>query len=88
MSFSNLGVVVMPPECEKYIDRMEFANGSSIDSPINTTIVTYNNKSVITFSSCIIERNLQKAVINRLSNDEVKLIIETNDLEVEHEKMS
>ena len=88
MSFSNLGVVVMPPECEKYIDRMEFANGSSIDSPINTTIVTYNNKSVITFSSCIIERNLQKAIINRLLNDEVKLIIETNDLEVEHEKMS
>lgn len=87
MSFSNLGLINLPSGCEKYIDRLEFANGASKSSPINCTAVSYNNKAVITFTSCIVERKFQSFVLKKLIDDGVQLIIETNDLEVEHEKM-
>ena len=87
MSFSNLGIVTMPQDCSKYIDRFEFANGVSKGTPINATAVTYNNLSIITFTSCIIERKFQSFVVQKLLKDNVNFIIETNDLEVEHEKM-
>ena len=87
MSFSNLGLVNLPNDCTKFIERLEFANGASKSSPINCTAISYNNSCVITFTSCIIERNFQLFVIKSLINDDVELVVETNDLEVEHEKM-
>ena len=87
MSFSNLGLVIMPDECSKHIDRFEFANGVSKETPINCTTVTYNDLCTISFTSCIIERKFQLFAIKKLMEDGVNLIIETNDLEVEHEKM-
>lgn len=87
MSFSNLGIVKFPQETEKYVDKIEFAMGASKACPINCTAVSYNDKTVITFTSCIIERKFQLLVLKKLISDDVKLVIETNDLEVEHEKM-
>lgn len=87
MSFSNLGIALFPPSCPNYIDRMEFAMGASSSSPINCTAITYNNKTIITMTTCIIERKFELFTIKKLKEDNVELIIETNDLEVEHEKM-
>ena len=66
----------------QYVERFDFANGASVKAPINAAVVSYNNKTVLTFASAIIERKLQKKVIDLLINDGVKLHIETNDLEV------
>lgn len=82
ISFSNLGVVEIPSEMIHYVERFDFANGASVKAPINAAVVSYNNKTVLTFASAIIERKLQKKVIDLLINDGVKLHIETNDLEV------
>lgn len=82
MSFSNLGLMEVPSEMIKYVERFDFANGASSKSPINASLVTYNNKTVLTFASAIIERNLQKKVIEFLLSDGVNLHVETNDLEV------
>ena len=87
MSFSNLGIVNMPLDCAKYIDHFEFANVSGKSSPINTTAITYNGITVISFTTCVIERKFEHTMIQQLLKDDVKLIVETNDLEVEHEKM-
>ena len=72
----------VPSEMIKYVERFDFANGASSKSPINASLVTYNNKTVLTFASAIIERNLQKKVIEFLLSDGVNLHVETNDLEV------
>ena len=66
----------------KYVERFDFANGASINAPVNASLVTYNNKAVLTFADAIIERKLQKKVIELMLNDGVNLHIETNDLEV------
>ena len=66
----------------KYVERFDFANGASINAPVNVSLVTYNNKTVLTFADAIIERKLQKKVIELMLNDGVNFHIETNDLEV------
>lgn len=82
ISFSNLGLMEVPSEMFKYVERFDFANGASINAPVNVSLVTYNNKTVLTFADAIIERKLQKKVIELMLNDGVNLHIETNDLEV------
>lgn len=82
ISFSNLGLMEVPSEMIKYVERFDFANGASSRSPINASLVTYNNQAVLTFAGAIIERKLQKKVIEMLQSDGVKLHVETNDLEV------
>ena len=87
MSFTNLGLITMPRDSKNHIERLEFAISANKATPINCAAVSYNNKTVLTFSSCIIERKFQQFVIQKLIEDNVDVIIETNDLEVEHEKM-
>ena len=82
ISFSNLGNVAMPEEMKKHVDRFEFANGASKDSKISATLISYNGKTVLTFSSVLVERRLQAAVIKMLQEMGIKLVVSTNDLEV------
>ena len=82
ISFSNLGIIDVPSEMIQYVERFDFANGASSTSPVNASLVTYNNKAVLTFADAIIERKLQKKVIELMLNDGINLYIETNDLEV------
>ena len=82
ISFSNLGIIDVPTEMIQYVERFDFANGASSTSPVNASLVTYNNKAVLTFADAIIERKLQKKVIELMLNDGINLYIETNDLEV------
>lgn len=82
LSFSNIGKVELPQEMNEHIDRIDFANGASNDAKINATLISYNNKSILTFSSVLIERQLQFSVINMLQKLGVKLVVTTNDLEV------
>lgn len=82
MSFSNLGVVNIPEDMRQYIDRYEFAIGANKGAPINAGLITFNNLSVLAFTSAIIERKIQKRVIEILQSDGVQLVVTTNDLEV------
>lgn len=82
LSFSNLGKVEMPYEMANHIDRLEFANGASLDARINAALITFNNKAVLTFSSVLIDRSLQANIISMLQKEGIRLVICTNDLEV------
>ena len=82
MSFSNLGLIEVPSQMILYVERFDFANGASERAPINVAAVSYHNTTVITFVSAIIERKLQKRIIDILQNDGVNLHVEMNDLEV------
>lgn len=82
ISFSNLGKVNLPKDMIQHIERFDFANGGSKYAPISIGAVGYQNILTLTFTSRIIERKLQKAIIQHLINDDVSLVCETNDLEV------
>ena len=82
ISFSNIGKVNLPKDMIPHIERFDFANGGSKYAPINVGAIGYENKFTLTFTSRIIERKLQKAIIEHLIKDEVSLVCETNDLEV------
>ena len=82
LSYSNLGIVNVPEEMKKYVDRMEFLNDASKYTPINVGSITFGKYFVLSFTSDIIERKLQTSVIRMLKNDGVNLVVETNDLEV------
>ena len=43
-SFSNLGVSNMPPEFERYVDRLDFVLGTQKSQRYNTSLITYKGK--------------------------------------------
>lgn len=82
-SFSNLGVIKVPKDIYKYVDNIYFMLGTNTAGPTNLAASTFNNVLTLTFSSRIIERQIQKEFIRFLSNQGLNITIQTNDLEVE-----
>lgn len=78
---SNLGDLNIPNEMQKYIKKITFANGTSKTAPINLGITYYNNRIYITFSSAIMERDIQKDFVRLLTSLGIDVIVENNDLE-------
>ena len=83
ISFSNLGVINVPYEFYEYVDQMYFMIGTSTDGPINLSASSYNNMLTLTFVSRIMEKTVEKDFIRYLTNDGIKITVQTNDLEAE-----
>lgn len=82
LSFSNIGIVRVPKEMEQAIDRFEFSFGASKKLPIAVTAISIGNTLTLTFTTTIIERTFEHAVITQLVKDGVNLVVDTNELEV------
>lgn len=78
MEFSNLGVCNTPKEFEKHVERFEAHFARQRKTPICTTIVSWNGKTVITFSSGIQETYLQRMFFKKLSQLGVDVLIDSN----------
>lgn len=83
VSFSNLGVIKVPKSFHNYIDEIYFMIGVSDKGPLNLSASSYNDRLTITFTSRIIERNVQKEFIRFLANQGLSMVVTTNELEVE-----
>lgn len=59
-SFSNLGVSSMPPEFERYVDRLDFVLGTQRTQRYNTSLITYKGKMMFN-----ITRNTDKPLLER-----------------------
>ncbi len=59
-SFSNLGVSSMPPEFERYVDRLDFVLGTQKTQRYNTSLITYKGKMMFN-----ITRNTDKPLLER-----------------------
>jgi NRPS condensation-like uncharacterized protein len=81
-SFSNLGSFDLPKEMKEHIEKVIFTTGASRKTPMNLGVISFNNKIVMTFSSFLIDRSLQKEFFRFLSNEGVDIVIENNELEV------
>lgn len=59
-TFSNLGIITAPEEFKEHILRYEANIGRQKLQPITLTVLSYKNKTVLTFSSCAKEAIIEK----------------------------
>lgn len=59
-SFSNLGVSKMPPEFERYVERLDFVLGTGKFQRYNTALITYRDKMMFNLT-----RNVNKPLLER-----------------------
>jgi len=87
LSLSNLGRVQFPESMDPYINDMTFMVGASRNNNINCAIVSFNDTLKISFTSNILEHNIQREFFRHFTSLGIPVEIESNYLEVQHENM-
>jgi len=77
-TLTNLGVVKLPDEMSKYVDRFDFILGPMLYNPVTCACGSYNNKLVITFSRTIKETDVERNFFTFLVKLGVPVIVESN----------
>lgn len=78
MTLSNLGKITAPKEFNELVDHYEMNLGAGKINSMASSIATFNNKLVFTFSSSIKETNIEKEFFRCLSDMGIKIKIESN----------
>lgn len=77
-TLSNLGVVKLPQEMAKYIERFDFLLGSLRYNPITCSCITYNNQMCISFTRSIKETDVERIFFKFLIKEGVPITLESN----------
>ena len=77
-TLSNMGLIVIPPFMKKYVTDLNFILGKSRGKPSSISVIGYNNKLYITFSSIIKETDLERVFFKNLVNLGLEVYIESN----------
>ena len=77
-SFSNLGRIQVPDIYNKYIENFEVLLTANNADPIKCGLCTFEQKSVVTFTSRLSDTYLQRAFFRKLANDGLEIVIESN----------
>ncbi|SHI49175.1 hypothetical protein SAMN02745751_00388 [Dethiosulfatibacter aminovorans DSM 17477] len=77
-SLSNLGVIKMPEEIRKHVDQMDIYPPPSVGNLIKITMLSYNNKTCISFGSLTPNREIEKLFFRKLRKMNLHVKIETN----------
>ena len=75
---SNLGVVSLPEEMSRHIDRMDFVLGIQATSPVNCAVISYNGRIMINFVRGIKESDLERYFFTTLRKMGINVYIESN----------
>jgi NRPS condensation-like uncharacterized protein len=78
MSMSNIGKISAPQEFSDLVERYEVNLGAGKINKMGTTVITFNDVLVFTFSSTIKETRVQEEFFNMLTKMGLKVKIETN----------
>lgn len=78
LNISNLGVVKLPPELQKYVTRLEFIIGPQKSYPNNCSVVSYNNKTYINMIRNIRQSELERLFFSKLVELGIPVEIESN----------
>ncbi len=78
MTISNLGVVSMPAEMEKYVKRMDFILGMQAETHNNCGVISYGGKIYINFARNIMEPTLESLFFTKLVKMGIHVKIESN----------
>lgn len=74
-SLSNIGIINMPKEVQKYIDMFSFFSGTE---EIQVCVCSYNDKTTIGFTSRYINTEIEKNFFRNLSYMGIDVVINTN----------
>ena len=77
-TLSNLGLIKLPNEMQKYVTDLNFILGKSRGKPSSITVIGYNNKLYITFSSIIKETDFERVFFKKLVDMGLNIYIESN----------
>ncbi len=78
-SMSNFGVVILPESMEPYVSHFDFILSSSDRIGTNCAICSYKNELVISFSSVMQQREIEKAFFRFLAADNVPVRLVTTE---------
>lgn len=78
LSFSNLGVVKLPPEMEEHIDRFDFVLGVQATAPYNCGLITFGDTAYMNFIRDIKEPRLEYAFYSVLREIGITPTVESN----------
>ncbi len=74
-SLSNIGIITMPAEVNKYIDMFTFFSGTE---EIQVCLCSYEDKTAIGFTSRYINSEIEKNFFRDLSDMGINIVINTN----------
>jgi len=77
-TFSNLGLVELPPSMGAHVRELGFALGVSPSNPISASGISYNGRMTVCFSSCSPESGVQTFFFRYLSQNGVEVEVESN----------
>lgn len=75
---SNLGQIDMPEGIEKYVSAFSFCPNVSRKVPDNVGIVSYNGKTVISFTRQLVSTRLEKQFFGKLLKEGIEVSIVSN----------
>ena len=78
LTMSNLGNVMLPEELAKYVERLDFVLSVPATTHHNCSVISFNNKTVITFVRNIKEPELERRFHNILRKLGVVMTAESN----------
>ncbi len=79
-TFSNLGVVTMPPEAYAHIESMDFALGTAISNRVSCSMVTFGDVANFTVTKLTVDPSFEEKMLDLLKNDGVSVCVEGSAL--------
>ncbi len=79
LAMSNLGVVTLPPEMEKHVQRMDFILGPQSQAPHNCGIITWGDDLYLNLIRNIREPELEACFCQVLKNLGLDITVQSND---------
>ncbi len=78
---SNIGVVTLPAEMEKHVERFDFQLGPLFENKVTCGVISYKGKSFINFTRTIRETDTERGFFARLVEEGIPVVIESNTRE-------
>jgi NRPS condensation-like uncharacterized protein len=83
-ALSNLGQVTLPSAYVKDVKHFEFLLNPTALDPIKAAICSYDNKLVVTFTSQIVQTDVQKEFFRLLAKEGIEVLVESNGVYYEN----
>lgn len=75
---TNMGVVKIPEEMEKYVKRYDIYMGIPFSTRTNCAIISYRDTLTVNFASCIVESDVERYFFKKLVEDGIPVTVESN----------
>ena len=75
---TNLGVVKVPDEMKPYVERFDILMGQPFSARTNCAIISFDTTLSISFTSTIIENDIERYFFRKLVSDGIHVKIESN----------